>query len=100
MPKGKLAVQCAHASVEGVLGSSKEKVDAWRHEGMKKAVLKVKDLEELRMYLTRAQAAKLKVALITDAGKTFFETSTTTCCALGPDKEEAIDKITGDLSMV
>ena len=43
MDKGKLATQCAHASVDAVLASSREKVDAWRDEGMKKVVVKVKD---------------------------------------------------------
>ena len=36
MPKGKLAVQVAHASVEAALGSSQEKVNAWKRNGMKK----------------------------------------------------------------
>ncbi len=100
LPKGKACVQSAHASVEAVLGSSSEKVEAWRKEGMKKVVLKVANLDELKRYLLKARDHKLKTALITDAGKTFFDTSTTTCCAIGPDKEELIDKVTGDLKMM
>ncbi len=100
MPKGKLAVQVAHASVEAVLGCSSEKVNAWRREGMKKVVLRVVDEEDLRFYLNKARSHKIKTAIITDAGKTFFKTSTTTCCAIGPDDEGKIDVVTGDLKMM
>ena len=41
LPKGKMAAQCAHASVEAVFNSDKSKVDAWRDQGQKKIVLKV-----------------------------------------------------------
>jgi peptidyl-tRNA hydrolase, PTH2 family len=100
MPKGKLAVQVAHASVEAVLGSSDEKIKAWKREGMKKIVLKVSSEKELRDYLKKARDLKIKTALITDAGKTFFETYATTCCALGPELESKIDVVTGHLKMV
>ena len=36
MPKGKLAAQVAHASVEGLLKSHKDDINKWRGEGMKK----------------------------------------------------------------
>ncbi len=100
MPPGKLATQCAHASVEAVLGSSKEKIHEWYKEGMKKVTLKVTDLKELQKYQREAQAQGLKTAIITDAGKTFFDKPTITCAAIGPDKEEKIDRITGALKML
>ena len=43
LPKGKMAAQVAHASIEAVLRSSPDLVKSWRAQGMKKAVLKVKD---------------------------------------------------------
>lgn len=100
MDKGKLSIQVAHASVEAVLGSSKEKVHEWYEEGMKKVTLKVADLKELQKYQREAQAHGLKTAIITDAGKTFFDKPTVTCAAIGPDKEEKIDKVTGHLKML
>lgn len=100
MPKGKLAVQCSHASVDSVLKSSKSKVEEWRDEGMKKIILKVKDLKEIREYQQLAKEQNLVASLITDAGKTFFDTSTTTCLGIGPDKEEKIDKVTSELKML
>ena len=65
LPKGKLASQCAHASVEAVLRSDKDKVSKWRKEGMAKIVLKVKDLKELQYY-----------------------TGTITALAIGPDEDQ------------
>jgi len=100
LPKGKLAVQVAHAAVECVLKSDSEKVDSWKQEGMKKTVLKVKDLKELRKYSAKAGRAKLKKAIIKDAGKTFFKKATITCLGIGPDEDMEIDKITGDLKLV
>ena len=100
MPKGKLAIQSCHASVEAVLQSDKEKVKEWRKQGMKKIILKVKDKKELLYYLQLAKDSNVTTALITDAGKTFFETTTTTCLAIGPDNEEKLDKITGNLKLL
>lgn len=100
LPKGKLAAQCAHASVEAVFNSDKNKVAAWRSQGQKKVVLKVKDEKELIEFLNLAKAAKLKAALITDAGKTVIAPGTKTCLGIGPDSEEKIDAITGKLKML
>lgn len=100
MDKGKLAVQTSHASVEAVLKSDKSKVDEWRSEGMKKVVLKVKDLQELLEYKKLAGKEKLTTALIRDAGLTFFKEPTITCLAIGPDEEEKINKITKNLKLI
>ncbi len=100
MPKGKTAVQCCHSSVEAVLKSDKDKVKEWRNEGMKKVVLKVENEKELLKYNQEAKDSGLTTALITDAGKTFFKEPTRTCLAIGPDKEEKIDKITGKLKLI
>jgi len=100
MDKGKLAVQVAHASVEAVLKSNKTKVDEWASTGMKKTVLKVSNLNELKSYLAKAKAQKLKIALIKDAGKTVFNKPTITCLAIGPDREERIDSVTSKLKLL
>jgi len=100
MPPGKLSVQCCHASVEAALRSDVDMLQAWRKQGMKKVVLKVKDKKELLMYNQYAKDAGLVTALITDAGKTYFETSTTTCLAIGPDDEDKLDVLTGELKLL
>ena len=100
LPSGKLAAQVAHAAVEAVLKSSKSKVDEWHNEGMKKVVLEVKDLDELKKYQQLAKAEKLVASLITDAGHTVVEPGTVTCLGIGPDEDSKIDKVTGKLKMI
>ncbi len=98
LPKGKMAAQVAHASVEAVLKSDKDAVGRWRAEGMKKIVLKVENEKEMLRYNQQAKDAGLVTCVITDAGHTVVEPGTRTCCGIGPDKAEDIDAITGNLS--
>jgi peptidyl-tRNA hydrolase, PTH2 family len=100
LPKGKLAVQVAHASAEALLRSDLEVVKKWRLIGMKKVALKVSDERELIKYQNLAKDHGLVAALITDAGKTVVEPGTITCLGIGPDNEEKIDKVTGLLKMI
>lgn len=100
LPKGKLAVQAAHASVEAALKSPGGAVDEWRAEGGKKVVLKAADLDGLRRYEALARKEKLVTALITDAGHTAIPAGTVTCLGIGPDKEERIDRVTGQLRIL
>lgn len=100
LPKGKLAAQVAHASVEAVLKAAEEKVMAWRDRGMPKIVVKVKDEKELVSYFQQAKDAKLVCALITDAGRTVVAPGTKTCVAIGPEAEEKVDKITSKLALL
>lgn len=99
LPKGKAAGQCAHAAVEAVLKSDSDIIKKWRHIGQKKIVLKVKDEKELYKYIQQAKDSGLTTSLISDAGKTVIEPGTVTCGAIGPDDEEKIDLITGELGM-
>lgn len=100
LPKGKLAVQAAHASVECVLKSDRRKVQDWHDEGMKKIVVKVKDLDELKEYVNEAKSSKLTTCIITDAGLTTVKPGTVTCGAIGPDEDSKIDKITRNLKIL
>ena len=100
MGKGKMAVQCAHASLDAVLKSDKRKVNEWRAYGMKKVVLKVDNLRELKKYQNLAKKEGLTTAVITDAGKTVFKKPTVTCLGIGPDGESKIDLVTKDLKMM
>jgi len=100
LPKGKLAAQCSHASVDTVIKSDRKMVELWKKEGGKKVVLKVADEKELFKYMSMLENEGIKVALIRDAGHTVVEPGTVTCLGVGPDNEEKIDKITGKLKMV
>ena len=100
LPKGKLAAQVSHASVDATLKSDKKIVDLWKKEGMKKVILKVNDEKELFKFKQIAEDEGIKTALITDAGHTVVEPGTRTCLAIGPDEEQKIDRITGKLKLV
>ncbi len=100
MSAGKLGAQVGHASVEATLKSDKAKIEQWRRHGMKKVVLAVKDERELLGYKTDAARSKLINALIKDEGRTFFKEPTITCLAIGPDKEDKINKVTGHLKVL
>ena len=99
LPKGKMAAQVAHASVDSVIQSEKSVVKKWRSEGMKKIVLKIKDKKELFFFKDAAKSAGLVFSVITDAGKTIVAPGTITCMAIGPDKEEKIDEVTSSLKV-
>jgi peptidyl-tRNA hydrolase, PTH2 family len=100
LPKGKLAAQVAHASLEAALSCNKDRMEAWRRQGMKKIVLKVPGLTELEIFERLAKSSGISTALITDAGHTVVEPGTVTCLGMGPDDEEKIDRLTGKLSML
>ena len=84
LPKGKLSVQVAHASLEAALKSSRSVMDEWRFSGAKKVVLKADNLEDLRKYEALAGSERLVSALITDAGHTTIPSGTVTCIGIGP----------------
>jgi peptidyl-tRNA hydrolase, PTH2 family len=100
LPKGKLAAQAAHASVEAVLRSDSAIVKEWRATGMAKIVVKVKDEKELIKYFQLAKDSDLTASLITDAGRTVIAPGTKTCVGIGPAEEEEIDALTGDLKLL
>ncbi len=100
LPKGKLAAQAAHASLEAAMKSPRPLVEDWRREGGKKVVLEVKDIEELQKYKAISEKEKLACALIVDAGHTTIPSGTITCLGIGPEKEERIDKVTGSLKIL
>lgn len=111
---GKYCAQVAHASMAfltrkaGVINdvfSNKyiknlDEVMQWLDEGVTKICLKVESEKELMDIFLKAQKEGLNSELIVDSGYTEFNgVATKTCCALGPNKSEDIDKITGHLGL-
>lgn len=107
MRKGKIAAQCAHASLSVFLrrGGIAEKhlvvpltdaMEAWIVRGSAKVVLSVDDEPALLEAHRLAEEAGIPCALIRDAGKTEFHgVPTLTALAVGPASSELIDRITG-----
>lgn len=105
LPKGKIAAQAAHASVDAVLKQissvgGQKIVKSWRNEGMRKIAVKVSDEKELYKYIQQAKDLGLVTSVITDAGKTVVAPGTVTCGAIGPDESSSVDKITKDISLL
>ncbi|MAG60410.1 aminoacyl-tRNA hydrolase [archaeon] len=100
LPRGKLAAQAAHASVEATLRSDAAIVREWRSQGMAKIVLKVDNEKQLLSYFQKAKDDGITASLITDAGHTVVEPGTKTCVGIGPDDEHKIDFLTAKLKLL
>jgi len=115
MRRGKEIAQGAHASMawlrqrvmphltsagraDQVQFSAAER--SWLELSMRKVTVKVGSETELLDVYDKALAAGLVVHMITDRGLTEFGgIPTRTCLAVGPDYDDLIDPVTGDLEL-
>ena len=115
MRRGKEIAQGAHASmawlrqrvmplltsagaVEQVEFSSAER--DWLEGSLRKVTVKVGSEAELLAVYEKAIEAGLVVHLVTDRGLTEFGgVPTRTCLAVGPDYDDLVDPVTGDLEL-
>jgi len=98
LSKGKACAQVGHAVLDCFMRQDDVKLTKdWLKEGGKKVVLKCTDLKELFAIQEAAKRAGLINATITDAGHTEIPAGTVTCMGIGPDKEDKIDKVAGQL---
>lgn len=73
---------------------------AWLELSMRKVTVKVGSETELLDVYDKALGAGLVAHIITDRGLTEFGgTPTRTCLAVGPDYDDLIDPVTGDLEL-
>lgn len=114
MRRGKEIAQGAHASmaflarrVARALDGSPANLDlwpearAWLSGHFTKVVLQAPDLDTLRRVEAEALARGLEVHVITDRGLTEFGgTPTVTALALGPNRADQIDAVTGSTGVV
>ncbi len=98
-----LASKVAHALDTGTAFDVTTLDDAtrvWVTSSFRKVTLQVQTEQEIIDLHEKAVAAGLKSHLIHDSGKTEFGgVPTITALAIGPDVAQAIDEITGDLSI-
>lgn len=99
LPPGKMAAQVAHASVGAFLRAPASMQASWLRQGMPKIVLQCASEPELMAILDQAERAALPAMLVRDAGRTVVGPGTATCVGIGPAPAEAIDPITGRLSL-
>lgn len=112
MRKGKMVAQGSHAAVHVILDQGrisrgeliiplKGDLADWLEGGCKKICVGVNSEQELIEVFQRAKAKGLPAALIRDAGHTEFHGEPTlTAVAIGPAREELIDAITGELTLL
>ena len=99
MGEGKLAAQVAHASLSAFQDASERTRKAWQGEGQTKVVLKVDGEQALFELADKADRDGLPHAIVRDAGRTQLEPGTVTALAVGPAPDDAVDAVTGDLSL-
>lgn len=118
MRKGKMVAQGAHASLGDILDlmsfteSDNKRImtlevekdsplDQWINGGFTKICVSVNSELELFDIYDKAKELNIPCVLIRDAGLTEFNgVPTYTCCAVGPDDEENVDKVTGELPLL
>jgi peptidyl-tRNA hydrolase, PTH2 family len=112
MRKGKMAAQAAHASMAAILNQGNydesvftlvldERIKPWLSGRFKKIVVSVNSENELKQVYEQAKAAGLITAYIVDSGLTEFGgVPTPTAVAVGPDTEEKVNAICGNLSLL
>lgn len=118
MRKGKIVAQGCHASMAAILDQGYiefDEVDGlsafilpmspdmeeWLGYLFTKICVSVDSEEELLDIYNQAKDAGLVCSLIKDSGLTEFDgVATFTACAVGPGKNEEIDKITGNLKLL
>lgn len=112
MRRGKEIAQGSHASMSFLLKSIKPTVEhhamidcmgemvEWLQGGQTKICLQIHSEEELLELHKKAEEMGLRSNYITDAGRTEFNgVPTITSLAIGPNKSEDINKITGHLKL-
>ncbi len=112
MRKGKMVAQGAHASMRAILQMGRqeggsfvipldERLAPWLLGRFKKICVSVNSEAELLALHARAHAAGVITALIQDAGLTEFGgVPTYTAIAVGPDRADRVDAITGELPLL
>lgn len=113
MRKGKMAAQASHAALMFLVSNndadradelhvklSKEEAE-WLFNAMPKIVVGVQSEDELRDLVVSAKLKNIAVHTVTDAGRTEFHGEPMiTCAAFGPDDPDAINEITGHLTLL
>ena len=99
MGNGKLAAQVAHASLQAYESAGSAATSEWKSGGQKKVVLQGSGESELQRLAEDARLEGLPYSLVRDAGHTQLESGTLTTLGVGPGEANAVDRVTGDLTL-
>lgn len=117
MRKGKMIAQACHATMKNLLDHSYTNIDLsiapflsieldddvreWLQSGFTKICLYVDSEADLYTAYQVARDAGLRVSMIEDNGTTEFNgVKTNTCIAIGPNKSDEINIVTGHLKLL
>lgn len=113
MRKGKMVAQGSHASMKVFFDIMKKEsksiysfeatkeMEEWIDGIFTKICVSVNSEIELLDIYNKAKEENIPCSLIQDSGLTEFKgIPTYTCCAIGPDNSEKINKITGNLQLL
>ncbi len=98
--KGKIATECAHASVAAFLKVDEKDKEKWLESGMKKIVLKVANEKELLDFYKKFRKAALPCEIISDKGLTQVKPGTKLALGCGPAQDKNIDRFTSKLKLL
>jgi PTH2 family peptidyl-tRNA hydrolase len=99
MSTGKMIAQACHAAVDVSEKSKQQNHQGWRKwrdEGAKK----VDSQEELEELAEKADKLDIVYSVIQDRGLTEVPAGSITALGLGPERNDKIDKITGNLQLM
>ncbi|GAB7091254.1 peptidyl-tRNA hydrolase Pth2 [Halorubrum luteum] len=99
MGEGKLAAQVAHASLSAYQDAGRRARTEWKGSGQKKVVLGGDSESQLFELADSAETEGLPYAIVRDAGHTELDPGTVTALAVGPARDESVDRVTGELSL-
>ena len=72
----------------------------WELEGQKKVVLEVDSKKKILDLYKKLRKGGIPCFLVEDAGLTELKPGTITALGIGPEREEVLDKITGNLKLL
>ena len=101
MSKGKVLAQVGHAMVDATIKAYTKTTlfYKWQADGEKIVVLKVPNLKTLDTIINIAERKGVHSGKIIDAGLTEVSQGTITVGYVGPDYENKIDKLIGQLKL-
>jgi PTH2 family peptidyl-tRNA hydrolase len=103
MGKGKIAAQVGHGAVMATMKAGSLKplfVEQWLATGQKKVCLKGADADHLLALEQLAKDAGILTTLVHDAGHTQIPSGSLTVLALGPETDDLLERITGELKLL
>ena len=101
MSKGKVLAQVGHAMVEATVKAYTGTIlfHRWQADGEKIVVLKVPNEKTLDTIINIANRKDVHNGIVVDAGLTEVSPGTKTVGFVGPDYEDKIDKLVGQLKL-